>query len=353
MKAIIFSMASGKILESMVKQQIIGETFKIFLDQEQFDSAIHLIIYFEDFETDTYLSQCIDYLIDQTKKPQFYEFKILFLIKLFDYIKYVQFDNFIQYLEILVKGDQNLFFYSSNPIKLAMILIDILYLIKRKFKVALFRIDLLKIEIEDLTKRIIKAITNSDELKQLLKQKDLRGNDSLYYMSLYNVYTILDTTSTDKILQDFWKSSKDVTGYLIEASSSFRIIMSNSTRFLPQFEEQNRFYKKIDLKKLKSHTFQFEVWKKSMQISLVHQLREEMSQIKDGELLALQNYVQIIDQQLEDAGYDINLAIDDNMCSQLDDIPQLQLNKNLPEAHLWRLPQLKLDICLENNRRYR
>ena len=107
---------------------------------------------------------------------------------------------------------------------MAMILIDILAKVRHKFKITSFRTEQLKIEIEDVTKKIIKNIPNSDELKQLLKQKDFHGNDALYYMALYNVYTILDTSSTDRILQDFWKSNIDVTGYLFEASTSFRLL---------------------------------------------------------------------------------------------------------------------------------
>ena len=67
-------------------------------------------------------------------------------------------------------------------------------------------------------------VSNPDELKLLLKQKDLRGNDSLYYMALYNVYKILDTKCLDRILQDFWKSNMDATGVLLECSTGWRLL---------------------------------------------------------------------------------------------------------------------------------
>ena len=41
-------------------------------------------------------------------------------------------------------------------------------------------------------------------------------------MSLHNVYSILDTKSTDRIIQDFWKSNIDVNGNLWAASTSYR-----------------------------------------------------------------------------------------------------------------------------------
>ena len=43
-------------------------------------------------------------------------------------------------------------------------------------------------------------------------------------MSLHNVYSILDTKSTDRIIQDFWKSNIDVNGNLLSASTCYRLI---------------------------------------------------------------------------------------------------------------------------------
>ena len=86
--------------------------------------------------------------------------------------------------------------------------------------------DVLVNEIELLASKIVKSISNSDELKSMLKHKDMRGNNSIYYMSLYHVYNVLDTKCSDRILQDFWKSNIDVTGNILECSTAFRLIFS-------------------------------------------------------------------------------------------------------------------------------
>ena len=37
-------------------------------------------------------------------------------------------------------------------------------------------------------------------MKLILKQKDIEGKDSLYYMAKHNVYEVLDTKVMDRIM---------------------------------------------------------------------------------------------------------------------------------------------------------
>ena len=85
-------------------------------------------------------------------------------------------------------------------------------------------------------------------------------------MARHNVYTVLDTKVMDRIMQDFWKSNIDTTGSLFEASTSYRILSLNSIKYRKDYEKDNRFYKIRPLSLLRSHNFQFEVWKRSMQV---------------------------------------------------------------------------------------
>ena len=74
-------------------------------------------------------------------------------------------------------------------------------------------------------------------------------------MSLHNVYSILDTKSTDRIIQDFWKSNIDVNGNLLSASTSYRLIEDT-------FNDKEIDMENFDIKKkfrnsnsLKSHQY--------------------------------------------------------------------------------------------------
>jgi len=108
-------------------------------------------------------------VIERTKDPEFYELKIYIIGELFDLMKYQHLDDFLNHIETLLRGDKNVFIYNTNPIKLAMVIIDILHKIKSKFNISVFRTNILKHEIEELTKKVIRNISDSEELKQLLK----------------------------------------------------------------------------------------------------------------------------------------------------------------------------------------
>jgi len=64
----------------------------------------------------------------------------------------------------------------------------------------------------------------SEELKVLLKQKDLEGRNYLWFIAEQNVYQVMESDLMDKIIQDFWKSNLDITGNLMEASTSYSIL---------------------------------------------------------------------------------------------------------------------------------
>lgn len=59
-------------------------------------------------------------------------------------------------------------------------------------------------------------------------------------------------------MQDFWQSNVEVSGTLLECSTSFQILSSSS---LKDREKELRFNPN---KSLKQHQFQFKVWQKSM-----------------------------------------------------------------------------------------
>lgn len=86
----------------------------------------------------------------------------------------------------------------------------------------------------------------------------------MWYIAEHNLYSLLGSRVMDRIMQDFWKSNMDVSGNIMEASTAYRIISRSSFAFTRDEEKEQRFYKRKDMSKLKSHPFQFHVWKKSM-----------------------------------------------------------------------------------------
>lgn len=73
----------------------------------------------------------------------------------------------------------------------------------------------------------------------------------------------------DRILQDFWNSNIDITGRFLEASTSYQIIRKSHRSYTKDQEKIRRFYIPRNVKEIRPHILQFEVWKKSMFIRYV------------------------------------------------------------------------------------
>ncbi|CDW83264.1 transient receptor potential cation subfamily member 4 [Stylonychia lemnae] len=250
-----------------IKKEFTLESINFFLQINQLDQCCMIVQNHKKFLKERE-SMLIDYLVQSFKYPSFYEFKIYLIKQFFEYLKYRQVDDLLNIIEgnlIGIKASA-LFTYNLNPIKIGMSLFDLLVQIEGKFKISSFRVDKINGQIEECIQKIIRDISNSDELKYLLKQRDLQGNDSLYYMSLHNVYSILDTKSTDRIIQDFWKSNIDVNGNLLSTSTSFRLVEDTLNQKEIDMENFDIIKKFKNSNSLKSHQYQYQVWKKSMQI---------------------------------------------------------------------------------------
>jgi hypothetical protein len=92
-------------------------------------------------------------------------------------------------------------------------------------------------------------------MKALLKEKDLSGRNGFWYMAQNSVHRVLDTRIIDRIISDYWKSDVDVTGTIMEASTSYRIIKLDDISYVKDYERGSRFYKQRMTSTFKSHPF--------------------------------------------------------------------------------------------------
>ena len=60
--------------------------------------------------------------------------------------------------------------------------------------------DSVREKIEDLIRKIIKSISSSDEMRHLIKQKDLNYDDSLRHIQQLKVYSILESKVMDRVM---------------------------------------------------------------------------------------------------------------------------------------------------------
>jgi len=127
----------------------------------------------------------------------------------------------------------------------------------------------LKAEIIGKAKSFIENVEQPEDMKMLLKEEDMEGRNCLWYMAMNDIYEILDTTVMDRIIYDLWRSNIDVTGYFMEMSTNFKVVMQTEIGQNKDIERRERFYNWKDTEEIqgrKTHGFQFQVWVQSMRL---------------------------------------------------------------------------------------
>jgi hypothetical protein len=197
---------------------------------------------------------------------KFYEYKLFYVQKFFPLFKFRQVDQLLSVFEMRMEEEisKSIITYNINPLKILILMIDIVKNILKSFKINFMRCNKMLENLEERSRNIINSYKSPDELKLILKQNDLFGRDLLWYISEHGIFSILDTKVMDRIIQDFWNSNIDITGSFFEASTTYQILMKSSLTYTKDQEAVRRFYHPQDIQQLRTHIFQYEVWKKSM-----------------------------------------------------------------------------------------
>ena len=64
------------------------------------------------------------------------------------------------------------------------------------------------------------------KIAPMMEKQDLLGNNSLWYMLNYELYTILDTKLFDRYLTSKWEGWIEVNSSIMEFSSSFQLLQN-------------------------------------------------------------------------------------------------------------------------------
>lgn len=146
---------------------------------------------------------CIDSILASfNRSPYFFEFKLYFVQMFFKFFKYKHADYLLKTLEEKVEEDvaYNFVSHNVNPLKCLMLIIDVVHKVKDAYPIVYLRCQMVTEPVEKMAKAIIDSFPSPDELKIVLKQKDLYGQDLLWYIAEHNIYSILDAKVMDRIL---------------------------------------------------------------------------------------------------------------------------------------------------------
>jgi len=256
-KRSLFELIEHYQLPKHLRVELALEALKYNLEAEDMDVAVGLLNEYSPLLLEAHAGSTDAVIASLGRTVFFYEYKLYLFQSFFEGIKYKQIEQFLTIIEeTMEKTDQrSVLVRNANPLKLCLMLIHIVEEIKAKFPITYFRVEQLREIFEAKAKKVVEAISNGDELKLILKQKDLQGHDCLWFMAQHNVYTVLDTRVMDRIMQDFWKSNIDVTGNILETSTSYRLLSADSFAGKIHQEEQTRFYNPKSVKDFRQHNY--------------------------------------------------------------------------------------------------
>jgi len=161
---------------------------------------------------------------------------------------------------------------NTNPLKCIILCIDIINQVFKRFRVMFLRCKRITKPLEKYAKEIINSFLAADELKLILKQRDLHGATCCGIWLSTTSTASLDAKVMDRILQDYWNSNVDVTGRFFDSSTPFKIFKLSNFAYSKDQEAAHRFYLPRTNDLTRPHLLQFEVWKRSMSVRYMLEL---------------------------------------------------------------------------------
>ena len=159
------------------------------------------------------------------------------------------------------KSEKGIFVCNINPFMVASAILFISHKIKSDFPLALLRIQQYESELEDIIINLLSNVYDPFKIGKLLKQTDINGLSSLEMFAKLKLYRSLQTKTADRVIKDFWSSKVDVSGSILENSTSYNILKFGKVKYMEDFEEKTRFYINRDLDNdVRPHMFAYRVW---------------------------------------------------------------------------------------------
>jgi hypothetical protein len=114
---------------------------------------------------------------------------------------------------------------------------------------------------------ILNNVNEPQRIGEMLATKDLFGQTGFNIMVNLNLLDCLMSNSTDRVLQNYWKSTADTSGSFFGHASNYDIIRNTNLAEDEDYEAKFvRFWLPEELSSHKDmpHAFSFNVWKESM-----------------------------------------------------------------------------------------
>ena len=134
-------------------------------------------------------------------------------------------------------------------------------------------------------------------------------------MARLQLYKVMQTNVTDRVIKDTWNSRVDISGSIFENSTAFNYIFYNYFSSNEDFESKRRFYHKRDLTtEVRPHRFSYRVWLQSMNLRYFIEMAFFAMNV-----LIFQYYLSMFNKDLHMVNYEIKELIDMGVYEQTAD----------------------------------
>jgi len=223
--------------------------------------------YFLDYVSSGTVPRLLEGLIESCENFEDIEVKIHLLKNCIWYIKQQQAYHLFKKFEdaIVDKLDDrpNIFDYTHNPIKLAVLLIEFFRLLGDKYRIMHGYYMKIKCELVKYISGLTDAINNEESLRLLFLEEDFEGREVLVIIQELKLYNALEDKRMKILVKTLWDANYVLGGNFMSASHLYRLLVDWPLNSKVDVEKETRFQQR-DIKNIPNNELNFNVWKKGI-----------------------------------------------------------------------------------------
>jgi len=245
-------------------------TPETLLSAFKFNSYDYLITnntYLLDYISSRKFPKLIEALVNSSSSFEDIELK-LFLIK--TCIRYFKQDhsrtllkNFEYAIVGKLKERPNIFDYTYNPIKLSVLIIELVVSLGKKYRVMQVYSKKIKDELMEYASSVNSALTNEESLRLLYLEEDFEGREVLFTIQKLKLYTMMEDNRIKVLVKTLWDSNYSLSGGFMSTSYLYRLLIEWPINSKLDVESEMR-WKRRDVNKIPNNSLNFNAWKKGI-----------------------------------------------------------------------------------------
>lgn len=151
----------------------------------------------------------------------------------------------------------------ANPIKIFVLLAEILKIVKNKYSILDFNIQRLIDKCLEYSKKLQQLIEEDNVFREIILERDVLNRTVLEIISQNDFLVLLENKLLEKIVNDIWSGPYEVEGSLLEVSSQYRSLMIRpSTKDYDIYTKQRAVkFQNFEKENIRANSSNFYIWR--------------------------------------------------------------------------------------------